>query len=70
MLISGAFGVGKHVAAELIGRLFGLLNNQLVAWVPSSESLHIAKRIWVNFGIFELDTQSNFILCMGTLGVN
>lgn len=34
MLISGAFGVGKHVAAELIGRLFGLLNNQLVAWVP------------------------------------
>ena len=34
MLISGAFGVGKHVAAELIGRLFGLLNNQLVARVP------------------------------------
>lgn len=31
VLISGAFGVGKHVAADLIGRLFGLLNNQLVA---------------------------------------
>ena len=31
VLISGAFGVGKHVAADLIGRLFGLLNNQIVA---------------------------------------
>ena len=70
VLISGAFGVGKHVAAELIGRLFGLLNNQLVAWVPSAfESLHIAARVWVSFGMVELHTQSNFILCMGTLGV-
>ena len=41
VLISGAFGVGKHVAAELIGRLFGLLNNQLVARVPSSKELQV-----------------------------
>ena len=70
VLISGAFGVGKHVAAELIGRLFGLLNNQLVAWVPSSESLHMATRIWVSFGMVESDTQPNFILCMGSLGAS
>ena len=42
VLISGAFGVGKHVAAELIGRLFGLLNNQLVASVRVGSKVRLA----------------------------
>eukprot|EP00435_Cladocopium_sp_Y103_P021909 s3083_g5.t1 len=42
VLISGAFGVGKHVAAELIGRLFGLLNNQLVAQVRVGSKVRLA----------------------------
>ncbi|CAJ1457925.1 unnamed protein product, partial [Effrenium voratum] len=42
VLISGAFGVGKHVAADLIGRLFGLLNNQIVAMVRVGSRVRLA----------------------------
>ncbi|CAE7223281.1 spoVK [Symbiodinium microadriaticum] len=42
VLISGGFGVGKHVAAELIGRLFGLLNSQLTASVRVGSRVRLA----------------------------
>lgn len=42
VLISGAFGVGKRVAAELIGRLFGLISKQLKAAVRLGSRVRLA----------------------------
>lgn len=42
VLVSGAFGTGKHFAAELIGRLFGLLNSRLKATVSVGSRVRLA----------------------------
>ncbi|CAE7538852.1 spoVK [Symbiodinium sp. CCMP2456] len=42
VLTSGGFGVGKHVAAELICRLFELLNHQLTASVRVGSRVRLA----------------------------
>ncbi|CAE8651382.1 unnamed protein product, partial [Polarella glacialis] len=42
VLISGAFGVGKRSAAELLGRLFGLLSSQINATVRVGSRVRLA----------------------------